>query len=64
MDLANLLIALLVICIVVAVAWYLINSLLPEPIRKYALAIMLVLVVIILLGYLTGNVHVGSLRIR
>lgn len=64
MDITGLLIALLVLCIVVAVAYWLITNLLPEPMRKFAIAIMLVLVVIILIGYLTGGVNFGIRGIR
>ena len=61
MDLTTLLIALLVLCIVCAVAYWLIQNLMPEPMRKFAIAILLVIVVIVLISYLTGNLN---MRIR
>lgn len=61
MDITTLLIALLVLCLVAAVAYWLITNLLPEPMRKFAIAILLVVMVIVLISYLTGGLN---LRIR
>jgi hypothetical protein len=44
---------LLVFLIVLSVVYYLVNSLAPEPIRKYAIAIVLVIAVIVLLLFVT-----------
>lgn len=64
MDITGLLIALLVICIVVAAAYWLITNLLPAPFQKWAIAILLVVCVIILVSYLTGGLHLNLKGIR
>jgi asparagine N-glycosylation enzyme membrane subunit Stt3 len=62
----GLLIYLLVLCIVVALAYYIINSLLPEPIRKVATVILVVLATIVLIMLLlqlsSSDFHIHALR--
>ena len=52
---ANLLIWLLVLCIVIGVAFWIINSFLPEPIRKWAIAVLVVLCAIFVIQFLVGG---------
>jgi len=60
---ASILIYLLVICIVIGVAYYLITTFLPEPARKWGIAILIVLIAILLINFLmTGGV--GKLGIH
>lgn len=54
------LVDLLVVCILVGLAYWIITTLLPEPIRKVAVAILVVFAVLWLLGMLTGNVPMCS----
>ena len=62
---ASLLIALLIFCLVVWLAYYIINNVLPEPMRKVATVILVVLVVIVLIGYVSqgglGNFSMGRI---
>jgi hypothetical protein len=50
-SLPTLLIWLVIIGIVLAVAWYAINALFPEPFRKWAIVILVVVGAIILITY-------------
>ena len=61
MDLTTLLIALLVLCIVIGAAYWIITNLLPAPFQKWAIAVLLVICVIVLVSYLTGGIN---MRIR
>jgi len=54
-----LLVWLLIICIVIGVAYWLINSFLPEPMRKWAIAVLVVICAILIIKLLIENV--GSL---
>lgn len=54
---ASILIYLLVICIVIGVAYYLITNFLPEPAKKWGVAILIVIIAILLINFLlTGGV--------
>ena len=46
-----LLVYLLIIGIVLAVAYYIINSLFPEPMRKWAMLVLVVLAAIFIISY-------------
>lgn len=46
-----LLVYLLIIGIVLAVSYYIINSLFPEPMRKWAILVLVVLAAIFIIGY-------------
>jgi len=52
-GIVQLLVWLLVFLIVLSVVYYLVNSLAPEPIKKYAIAIVLVIAVIVSLLFVT-----------
>jgi len=52
-GIVQLLVYLLVFLIVLSVVYYLVNSLAPEPVKKYAIAIVLVIAVIVLLLFVT-----------
>ena len=47
----TILVYLLIVGIVLAVAYYIINSLFPEPMRKWAILLLVVLAAIFLIGY-------------
>lgn len=64
MDIVSLLIVLLVICIVIAAAYWLITNLLPAPFQKWAIGILLVVCVIIIISYLTGGLNLNIRGIR
>ena len=49
----GLLISFLIFCLVVFLVWYIINNLLPEPFRKIATVIAVVLVCLILIVWLS-----------
>lgn len=51
-NIIQLLIWLLIFLIVLSVVYWLINTLAPEPLKKYAIAIVVVLAVIMLLYFL------------
>lgn len=59
-GIVQLLIYVLVFLIVLSVVYYLVNSLAPEPIKKYAIAIVLVIAVIALLLFVTQMFGGGS----
>jgi len=59
-GIVQLLIYVLVFLIVLSVVYYLVNSLAPEPIKKYAIAIVLVIAVIALLLFVTQMFGSGS----
>jgi len=52
---ASLLISLLIFCLVVWLAWYIINNVLPEPFRHIATVIGVVIIVIILIVWLSNG---------
>lgn len=64
MDITTLLIALLVLCIVIAAAYWIITNLLPAPFQKWAIAVLLVVCVIILVSYLTGGLNFSVRGVR
>jgi hypothetical protein len=55
MGIAQMLLTLLVVLIVLSLVYWLINTLAPEPVRKYAIAVVVVLAVIVLLYFLMGQ---------
>lgn len=56
-----LLVYLLIIGIVLAVAYYIINSVFPEPMRKWALLVLIVLAAIFLITYILLPLAGGGL---
>lgn len=62
----QLLIYILVLCIILALLWYIINTLLPEPLRRFATVIVVVVAAIaliyLLLGYGPVLMHPGPVR--
>lgn len=59
-GLIQLLIGVLIACIVLGLLYWLINTLVPEPIRKYAIAVVVVIAVIILLLFLMDMYQGGG----
>lgn len=53
-NIPMLLVYLLIICIVIGVVYWLITSFLPEPFRKWAIAIMIVIGAILVIQLLMG----------
>lgn len=51
-SLPMLLVGLLILCIVIAVAYWLITNLLPAPFQKWAIAVLVVVVAIVLIVYI------------
>ena len=49
--------SLLLVVIILGVIYSLIGMLMPEPFKKFALAIVLVIFLVYLVALLTGNVH-------
>lgn len=52
---AGLLVGLLIFCLVIGAAYWLITNLLPAPVQKWAFAVLIVVVVILLISLLTGG---------
>lgn len=63
-GIATLLIYVLVACIVLGVIYWLINTIAPEPLRRYAIAVVVVLAAILLIYLLLGLVGGGGLSIK
>lgn len=59
-SLPMLLVYLLLICIVLGVAYWLITNLLPVPFQKWAIGVLIVVVVIVLIYLLLGFVGGGG----
>ena len=59
-GLIQILITVLIFFIVIALIWYLANTFLPEPLKKYAIAIIVVIGVIFLIYFLLEIVGGGS----
>ncbi len=62
----GLVIQLLIFCIFVFLVWYIINNVLPEPMRRIATVIAVVLVLLVLLVWLSqgGIPSIGVVRTR
>jgi len=56
----QLIVTVLVFFIVIALIWYLANTFLPEPLKKYAMAIIVVIGVIFLIYFLLEVVGGGG----
>lgn len=54
-NVSGLLMGLLIICIVLGAAYWLITNLLPEPMRKWAIGVVIVICAILLIKLLTGG---------
>lgn len=63
-SLPVILIYVLVIGIFLAVLWYIITNFFPEPIRRYAIAIVVVVAAILLIYLLLGFVGGGTSGLR
>jgi uncharacterized membrane protein YwzB len=65
MDLFQLLISLVIVGLICYVLWWAITKIgLPEPFNKIAQAVIVLIVVIYLIGVLTGNVAPFRINIR
>ncbi len=60
----EILISLLITVVIVGLIFFLIDRFLPEPFRKIGLAILAVIVIVYLIGLLTGHGPMSTLYIR
>jgi len=64
MSLVGLLITILILGLIFAVIWWGINTIaLPAPFKTVAVGIFVIIVVIVLVGLLTGNVSIPLLKL-
>jgi hypothetical protein len=61
-GLITMIVYVLIFVIVVSLIYYLVNTFLPEPMKKYAIAIVVVVAVIFLLIFLLQIVGSGELK--
>ena len=60
-SMVTLLVYLLILGIVLAVAYYIINSLFPEPMRKWAILVLIVVAAVLLMTYVLMPLAGGGL---
>ena len=60
-SMVTLLVYLLILGIVLAVAYYIINSLFPEPMRKWAILVLIVVAAVLLITYVLMPLAGGGL---
>ncbi len=64
MSITSLLIAILLLFIVGYGCYIVITKFMPEPIRTPIMAIVGVILLIVILGYLTGEIHPAGLTLK
>jgi hypothetical protein len=62
-GLITFLVYLLILLIVIALVWWLCNQFLPEPLRRYAQAIIVVICVVVLIYLLLGLIGSKDLKL-
>ena len=62
-GLVQMLVTVLVALIVIALVWWLVNTLLPEPLKKYGLAVVVVVAVLFLIWALLSLTGGGGLKL-